>query len=178
MEQRQVLANCGHDADPLLRIAEAGVDVHAADEQPPHGLLERDLESLVPFLGRGHLRGPRRERVSGRGQHRRTILRRRVDHQAPGLDQRLTDFSNRSADPGVGLDLGAEELGHHLVRSPVPLAGVVDGRVGIGNQVSSLGIDEKELLFDAECDFQVLAHGVRFGSMTTGSGRRNVGVVQ
>ncbi len=58
MEQRQVLAEGGHDTDPFIRVAKTGVDVHAADEQPPYGLLEGDHETLVPFLGRRHLRGP------------------------------------------------------------------------------------------------------------------------
>ncbi len=116
--------------------------------------------------------------MGGRGQHRRTVLRRRLDHQPPGLRQRLTDFGHGSANPGVGLDLGAEKLRYHLVRPSILLAGFVDARIGIGNHVAGLRVDEKEFLFDAECDFQVLAHGVGFESMTIGGERRNVGVVQ
>jgi len=55
MEQGQVPAKCGHDADAFILVAEAGVDVHAPDEQPPHGFLVCDFKFLIALLWCGRL---------------------------------------------------------------------------------------------------------------------------
>ena len=55
MEDGQVAADGGHDADARIGIAEAGVDVHAADQEAADAVLKGDDEALVAFAGRGGL---------------------------------------------------------------------------------------------------------------------------
>ena len=45
MQQRQVAPERGHDPDARVLVAEAGVNVHAADEGAAHGLLVHGRES-------------------------------------------------------------------------------------------------------------------------------------
>ena len=123
MQQRQVLPDSGHHADARIRIAEAGVDVHAADEGAAHGLLISGCEAPVALAGRGRLLAPRGEGMAGGGHDAGAVRFRRLDDQAPGLAQRLAHLGHRAADARVGLDLGAQELVHHLVRPARLLAG-------------------------------------------------------
>ena len=63
VEDGQVAPDGGHDADARVGIAEAGVDVHAADQESTDAVLEGDDEALVAFAGRGGLFLPVGERV-------------------------------------------------------------------------------------------------------------------
>jgi len=58
MEKRQVAPECGHDADARVVVAEARVNVHAADEGATHALLIRGGEAPVTLAGRGRLLPP------------------------------------------------------------------------------------------------------------------------
>ena len=69
-----------------------------------------------------------------------------------GLQQRCSDFGHRFADAGIGFDLGAQELPDELVRAALGLARLEDADVGVGEEVAGLGVDEEELLFDAQVD--------------------------
>ena len=160
MQQRQVAPDGGHHPDAGIGIAEAGVDVHAPDDQPAHALLEGVGEPLVTLAGRDELRLPRAERVAGRGHHRRPVPRRRLHDQPAGLAQRRARLGHRSAHLRGGLDLGAERFVHDRVRPALPLALLEDARVGVGQQIARLRVDEEELLLDAERDGEIrFAHG-------------------
>ena len=162
VQQRQVAPDGGHHPDAGIGIAEAGVDVHAADDQPPHALLEGVGEPLVPLAGRDELRLPRGERMARRGHHRRPVPRRRLHDQAPRLQQRLARLGHRPADLRGRLDLRPQGLVHHPVRPAPPLALLEDARVGVGQQVARPRVDEEELLLDAERDGQIrFAHAPR-----------------
>ena len=160
VHQRQVAPDRGHHPDALVVVAEAGVDVHAADHEPPQALLERDREPLVALAWRDHLCPPRREGVRRGGHHRRPVFGRRRDHQPARLAQRLAHFGHRPADLRAGFDLRPEELGRRDVRPAVPRALVEDAAVRVGQQVARLRVDEEELFLDAERDAGLrLVHG-------------------
>ena len=87
MKKGHVPAHGRHDAHTAVGIAETGVNVHAADEQFPDGLLVGNGELFVSLVGRGDLLVPGREGVGGRGHDRGAVFCRRVDDEPPGLDQ-------------------------------------------------------------------------------------------
>ena len=58
MKKRQVAPERGHDPDARVFVAEARMDVHAADESAAHGLLIRRREPPVALAGRGRLLPP------------------------------------------------------------------------------------------------------------------------
>ena len=90
--------------------------------------------------------------MGGGGQHRGAVLRGRVDDEAPGLDEGRMDVRHGRADPGGGLDLGPEELGHDLVVAAVLLTFLEDARVWVGQQIARFRVYQKELFLDAEGD--------------------------
>ena len=161
MQQRQVAPQRGHHANARVGIGEAGVDVHAADDEAPYGLLKRHGKPLVALAGRGHLLPPCGERVRGGRQNRGAVRGRGVAYDPPRLAQRLAQLGHRRAHVRVGLDLGAEELADHPVRPARALAHLEDVAVGIGEYVARLRIDEEELLFDTERDIDIrVDHGL------------------
>ena len=68
----------------------------------------------------------------------------------PGLAQRLAQFADRAAHPGIRFDLGAQKLPRYLVRSAVLVTGFEDPRIWISEKVMGIGINEEELLLDPE----------------------------
>ena len=149
-QERHVRPDRGHHPDAQIRRAEPRVHVHAADEEPPYFLLERDLGLPVsPPLG-DPLLVPPREGMGGRGDDRGAVAARPVDDDAAGFVEARTKLGDGSADPRAGLDLGARELVDDLVRPAVGHAGIEDGRVGIGDDVAGIRIDDHQLLFDAQ----------------------------
>ncbi len=58
MEQGQIAPERGHYANARVRVSEPDVDVHATDDEAPHGLLERGHESFVTLSRRGRLHTP------------------------------------------------------------------------------------------------------------------------
>ena len=58
MEQRQVAPERGHDPDARVFVAEARMDVHAADQGAAHGLLVGGREAPVALAWRGRLLPP------------------------------------------------------------------------------------------------------------------------
>ena len=162
VEQGHVPAHGRHDAHAAVGVAEPRVDVHAADEQFPDGLLVGHGELFVTLFGRGDLLVPGREGVGGRGHDRGAVFRRGVDDHAPGLDQGGPDVGNRRADPRGGLDLGPQELGDDLVLAAMLLTFLEDPRVRIRQQVARFGVDEEELLLDAQGDGEGICGGCFF----------------
>ena len=167
MEQRQVAAHGRHHPDAAAAVPESRVDVHPAHEQFPYGLLVGHGELFVAPSGRDDLAVPGREGMGGGGQHPGAVLRGRVDDEAAGLDEGRMDVRHRRADPGGGLDLRPEELGHDLVFPAVAVARLEDAWIGIGQQVARFRVDQKELFLDAECD----GEGIRDYAFRHGSSR-------
>ncbi len=161
MQHRQVAPERGHHPDARIRVAEAGVDVHAADEESVHVVLEGHRETFVALARRRHLRLPRSEGMGGGGHQRRAVALRRLEDDAPGLAQRLAELRDRGAHPRVGLDLRAQQLADDLVRPRRRLARLEEGGVRVGQQVARNRIDEEELLLDPKGDGAVpgIAHG-------------------
>ena len=154
-QQRKISPRRGHDPDARIRVAETGMNVHTADEEPPHALLQRDRRTLVTLLGGDRLHPPCREGVSGGGHHRDPVFLRRLDHQPARLAQRRAQPGDRAANLGIGLDLRTQEFRHHLVRPALPFAFLENAGIGLGQDVAGLRIDEEELLFDAERDGEI-----------------------
>ena len=128
-------ANRGHHPDAQIRRAEPCVYVHAADEETPDFLLERDLGLLVsPPLGDALLVPPR-EGMGGRGDDRGAVAARPVDDDASGFVEALAKLVDGRADPRTGLDLGAKELVDDLVRPR--LATQVSMMAGSGSAMTS-----------------------------------------
>ena len=142
--------NRGHDPDSQLRRAEPGVDVHAADEEPPHLLLVRDLGLFVSPPRRDPLLVPPCKGMGGGGDERGAVPARPVDDDASGLAEARMQLGDGRADPGAGLDLGPEELVDDLVRPAVGRARLEDGRVGIGDGVAGVRVHDHQLFFDSE----------------------------
>ena len=139
-----------HHPDSQIRRAEPGMDVHAADEEPPHFLLERDLGLLVsPSLG-DSLLVPSREGMGGRGDGRGAVAARPIDDDVSGFVEARAQLGDGRADPRAGLDLGAQELVDDLVRPAVGHAGLEDGGVGIGDDAAGFRVHDHQLLFDAQ----------------------------
>ena len=63
VEDGQVAADGGHDADARIGIAEARVDVHAADEEATDAVLKGHGKALIALAWRGGLGSPVGERV-------------------------------------------------------------------------------------------------------------------
>ena len=154
MEKGKVSPQRRHDPDARFRVAEAGVDVHGGQADPAEALLIGGREPLVALLRRDQLRPPLRERMRGGGHHGCAVLLGRLDNDPPGLAQRLARLGHRAADACVGFELGAKEFGHHLVRAAPPLAGREDARVGFGQKVAGVGVDEKQLLLHPKSNFR------------------------
>ena len=95
--------------------------------------------------------------MGGGGHHLAAVPFSRLDDEPPGLAQRLAHLRHPAAHPRVGLDLGAEELVHDLVRATIRLARLEDSFVGIGEEIAGIGVDEKELLLDPERDPEAIA---------------------
>ena len=66
------------------------------------------------------------------------------EHQVHHAAQRLSRLGHRSAYPCVGFDLGAKRLPRYLVRPDFGLAGFVDIRIGVGDEVARFGVYEKK----------------------------------
>ena len=92
MEQRQVAPDCRHDPDARVRIAEAGVDVHATDDGAAHGLLIPDLELSVTIPRRGGLIPLNRKGMGRGGHHRGAVPLGRLHNEPAGLAQRPAHF--------------------------------------------------------------------------------------
>ena len=152
MQQGQVATDGGHHADARVRIAEPGVHMHSAGDEAPQAFLERDREPFVAFLRRRQLGVPRREGMGRCGHHCAAMPFGGVDHQSAGFHQCPPHLRHRLANTRVGLDLGAEELRHDLVRRRVALAVGNDRRIRIADKVATVRVDQEELLFDAEGD--------------------------
>ena len=113
--------------------------------------------------------------MGGGGQHPGAVCLRRRDDEAPGLAQRLAHLGHRVAHPRVGLDLGAEELAHNLVRPAGALAGRENALVRIGEEIAALRIDEKEFFLDPERDGEAVSGlgGPAHGAPPAPCGRRS-----
>ena len=159
VQQRQVAPERGHDADARIPVGEARVNVHTADDEAPHAFLERGREPHVALRRGDRLRPPRREGMNGGGHRRRPVPFRRLDHDPPGFAQRVAHVGDRVAHPGIGLDLGTQELPHDLVGTASLLAGLEDALVGFDDEVAGVGIDEEQLLLDPECDRRLFRSG-------------------
>ena len=152
MQQRQVAPQRGHHPDARVRVAEPGMNVHAADDEAPHAFLERRREARVALAPRDLLFPPPREGMGGGGHRRRPVPFRGFDDDPPRLAQRRAQLGHRAAHLRIGLDLGAQQLPHHLVRSAGPLAHLEDSLIGIDEQIARVGIDQKQLLLHPESD--------------------------
>ena len=151
MQQREMAAHRRHDPHAAVQVAETGVDVHAADEQGPDRLLVGHRELLVALARGDDLVRPGGEGM-GRGcQDRGPVFRGGVDYHAAGLVQGGANLRNGCADPGGGLYLGAEKLGHDLVGTAVFLAVLEDAAVGVRQEITGLRIDQEELFLDTDC---------------------------
>ena len=93
---------------------------------------------------------PPREGMGGRGDDRGTVPARSVDDDVSGLVQACAQPGDGRADPGAGLDLGAQELVDDLVGTAVGCAGLEDGRVGIGDGIAGVRVHDHQLFFDSE----------------------------
>ncbi len=153
MEQGEVTPDRGHNPDARIRITKTCVDGHPANEELSYAVLEGQRKALVAFLWGCHLRRPCGERMRGCRHYRSTISRSRLDDDSPGLMQGGSYLGDRLADPRIGFDLRAKKLTHDLMRPTVLFTFLEDTGVGIDEEIARIGIDEEELLLDAQCDF-------------------------
>ena len=85
------------------------------------------------------------------------VLSGRLDDDLARLAQRRAHLGYGTAHPRIGLNLGAQQLPHHLVRSAGPFASLEDAHVGSDQKVAGAGIDQEQLFLDAEGDRKLLA---------------------
>ena len=146
-DRRQPRPNPVDDGDGQFGVVDPDVDMAAADHLLPGQLLVLPFQPLVLGVDVGVL-GPGRERV-GAGRRQPAAAGGQGGGQPrPESDQGGPHLSERLAHRGVGLQLGRVQLRVHVLTEAVP-GGGEEGRA-VGPEGTAVGIDEEELLLDAD----------------------------
>ena len=156
---RQEIGCLVEEVDPQVVVLDAHMHVHAADDQPPHDVLQVLRQHVVAFLVGVVLALPMGERVRGRGDGREAELRGDRTDGRPQLDELIAGLLHRAADTGADLDLRTQEFGTDLARQGGISLGE-ERRRRLRGKVPGVLVDQ-EILFlhaDAESGF-LYRHG-------------------
>jgi len=141
--------------DPQVVVLDAHMDMHAADDEAPHHVLEIVGKRVVALLVRVMLALPVGEGVSGRRDRRKPELVGDAGDGRAQMDEFVSHLGDRAADPRSHLDLRAQELRADL--SAQGFFGFGEKRFGrLLDEIPGLLVDQEVLFLhaDAECRFR------------------------
>ena len=130
-----------------LVVVDADVDVHAADHETAHHLLEVPLDRLVALLLRAPLLAPGRERMGRRRDEPQPVGTGDRGHGAAQPLQLRSGLAHRGAYAGADLDLALQELRGHLPFEQ-RLALREHLRRRLVDEAAGMRVDEQVFLFD------------------------------
>ena len=158
-EMGQEVADLVHQIDAEIRVLDADMDMHGADQQPPHRHADILLELLVALPLRGLLGLPGGKGMGRGGDHLGAMGTGDLADAAAQADQVVTGLGDAAADRRPDLDLGPHELGRHPRTKPaLALGHDVVGRVG--DEIACHRVDEKVFLLDTDGELRChIRHG-------------------
>ena len=165
---RQEIGKLVGDVDAQVVVAQADMDMHAADQQPPHHPAEIALQRIVAVLVGMMLILPVGEGMGRHGKRRQPVL---VGNALDRLSQMAEVFprlANRFAHARADLDLALQEFRTDLLFQL--LHAIAHQRIGRRGQIQGFLVDQQIFLFNAKRQGRIgLMHEM---SMPTGMPQR------
>ncbi len=146
---RQEIRGLAQNIDAELVVVDADMDMHAANHQTPHHLLQILREDVVALFVGVLLARPFGEGMGGGGDGSEAELAGDGAHGRTQADQIGARLLDRTADLGADLDLRAQEFGADLAGQRRLTFGEKRGGLLL-RKVARLLVDEEIFLLDAD----------------------------
>ena len=146
---RQEISGLAEEIDAELVVVDADMDVHAADDEAPHHLLQILSKDVVALFVGVLLARPLGERMGRGGDGSEAELAGDSAHGRAQADQIGARLLDRAADLGADFDLRAQEFRADLAWQRL-LAFGEEGRRRFLREVARLLVDEEIFLLHAD----------------------------